>query len=43
MSDRQFAVGTDIGGTFTDMVVIDGDTASACSSRPPRPRIAVSA
>lgn len=23
MSDRQFSVGTDIGGTFTDMVVID--------------------
>ena len=38
MSDRQFAVGTDIGGTFTDMVVIDGDTTVRVFKTPTTPQ-----
>jgi N-methylhydantoinase A len=35
---RQFAVGTDIGGTFTDMVVIDGESGVRVFKTPTTPQ-----
>jgi N-methylhydantoinase A len=38
MEGRQFAVGTDIGGTFTDMVVIEGDSGVRVFKSPTTPQ-----